>query len=149
LEGKEGTSGKTYNGPRFWFQFAICLSTGTSAVFAVVSALDTVTKSFLFRKKYFLMVGTLVARRTKQKIKNYRGIKELYEPVTRTRTSTRCSDSPSDCLPCDLAIRDFRDFRVLFQDGSRPISQLKEGIDVPSSWALGCRGTWAGVMGHY
>jgi hypothetical protein len=41
--------------------------------------LDRVTKSFLFRKRYFLMVGTLTARSTKQQIKNYRGIKELLK----------------------------------------------------------------------
>jgi hypothetical protein len=72
-----GKRGKTYNGSRFWFQFAICLSTGTSAVFAVVSELDTATKSFLFRKRYFLTVGTLTARRTKENIRNHRGIKKL------------------------------------------------------------------------
>jgi hypothetical protein len=72
-----GERGKTYNGSKFWFQLAICLSTGTFAVFAVVSWLDTVMKSFLFRKRYFLMAGTLTARRTKQKIKNDRGIKDL------------------------------------------------------------------------
>jgi hypothetical protein len=75
LEGKEGS----YNGSRFWFQFAICLSTGTSAVFAVVSGLDTVTKALLFsfRKRYFLIVGMLTAPRTKKEIKNRRGVKEL------------------------------------------------------------------------
>jgi hypothetical protein len=72
-----GERGKTYNGSKIWFQLAICLSTGTSAVFAVVSGLDTVTKSFLFRKRYFLIVGTLTARRTNQKIKTDRAIKEL------------------------------------------------------------------------
>jgi hypothetical protein len=59
--------GKTYNGSRIWFHFAICLSTGTSAVFAVVSGLDTVTKNILFLMKYFLMFGTLTARSTKTK----------------------------------------------------------------------------------
>jgi hypothetical protein len=97
LEGKR----KTYNGSRFWFHFAIRPSTRTSAVFAVVSALDTVTKSFLLRKGFFLTVGTLTARRTMQNIKSYQGIKELgfinkHEPVT----STRCLDS----LPWDSAI---------------------------------------------
>jgi hypothetical protein len=29
-------SGKAYNESRIWFHFAICLSTGTTAVFAVV-----------------------------------------------------------------------------------------------------------------
>jgi hypothetical protein len=61
--------GKPYNGSRIWFHFAICLSTGTSAVFAVVSGSDTVTKRFLLRKEYFLILGTLIARRTKQRIK--------------------------------------------------------------------------------
>jgi hypothetical protein len=70
----------TLNDPNvsmFWFQFTMCPSTRTSAVFAVVSALDTVTKSFLLKREYFLILGTLAARRTKQKIKNYRDIKEL------------------------------------------------------------------------
>ena len=70
-----GERGKTHNGSRFWFQFAIRLSTGTFAVFTVVSRLDTVAKSFLFTKQHFLMVGTLTARRTKQKTENDRGIK--------------------------------------------------------------------------
>jgi hypothetical protein len=54
----------TYNGSRIWFHFAICPSTGTSAVLAVVSGLeDTVTKTFLFFiKGYFLILGTLTAR---------------------------------------------------------------------------------------
>ena len=68
---------KTYNGSRFWFQFATRLSSGTFAVFAVVSELETVTKSFLFKKQHFLILGTLTARRTKQNIKNHRGIEEL------------------------------------------------------------------------
>ena len=62
---------RTYNGSRFWFHFAVCPSTGTSAVFAVVSGLDTVTKTFLFlAKRYFLIVGILTARMTKQQIEN-------------------------------------------------------------------------------
>jgi hypothetical protein len=54
----------THNGSRIWFHFAICPSTGTSAVLAVVSGLeDTVTKTFLFLiKVYFLILGTLTAR---------------------------------------------------------------------------------------
>ena len=93
-----------HNASRFWFHFAICPSTRTSAVFAVVAGLDTVTKSFLFlKKRYFLILGTSTARRTKQKIKNYRSIKELrfinkYEPVT----SMRCSDSSRDSPACDF-----------------------------------------------
>jgi hypothetical protein len=56
--------GKTYNGSRIWFHFAICPSTGTSAVLAVVSELeDAVTKTFLFLiKGHFLILGTLTAR---------------------------------------------------------------------------------------
>jgi hypothetical protein len=97
--------GMAYNGSRIWLHFAICLSTGTSAVFAVVSGLDTVTKNILFLIKYFLMLGTLTARSTKQKIERYQIIKEFgfnnkHEPVT----STRCSDGPRDCLPCDSAV---------------------------------------------
>jgi hypothetical protein len=97
--------GKTYNGSRIWFHFATRLSTGTSAVFVVVSGLYTVTKNILFLMKYFLMFGTLTARSTKQKIEKYQVIKEFgfnnkHEPVT----STRCLDSSRDCLPCDLAI---------------------------------------------
>jgi hypothetical protein len=96
-----GKMRKAYNGCRFWFHPAICPSTATSAVFAVVSALDTVTKSFLLRKEYFLTLGTLTARRTKEKIRNNRGIKELgYISKHGPVTSTRCSDS----LPCDSAI---------------------------------------------
>ena len=64
-------SEKAYNGSRLWFHVAICPSTRTSAVFAtVVSGLeskDTVTKRFLFRKGYFLMFGTLTARRTERR----------------------------------------------------------------------------------
>jgi hypothetical protein len=65
----DGKMKETYNGSRFWSHLAICLSTGTSAVFAVVSWLDTVTKNFLFLIiRYFLILGTLSAQRTKQKI---------------------------------------------------------------------------------
>jgi hypothetical protein len=68
LEGKR----ETYNGSRISFHFAICPSTETSLVFAVVvsESLDTETKTFLLRKGYFFIPGTLSARRTKQKIKN-------------------------------------------------------------------------------
>src|SRR6266852_5045626 len=65
LEGKR----KAYNASRFWFHFAIRPSTRTSAVFAVVSRLDTVTKTFLLRKGFFLTHGTLSARTTKQILK--------------------------------------------------------------------------------
>ena len=58
----------TYNASSFWFHFAICPWTGTSLVFAVVSGLDTVTEIFLLRKRYFLILGTLTAQRTKQNI---------------------------------------------------------------------------------
>ena len=66
-----------YNVSRFWFHLTICPWTGTSLVFAVVSGLDTVMKIFLLRKQYFLILGILTAQRTKQKIKDYRDIKEL------------------------------------------------------------------------
>jgi hypothetical protein len=107
LEGKR----KAYNASRFWFHFAICPSTRTSAVFTVVSRLNTVTKTFLLRKGFFLIHGTLSARTTKPKNKNYRGIKgkgfiHKHEPVT----STRCSD----CLLYDSAIRAL----FGFEDGS-------------------------------
>ena len=92
-----GERGKTCSVSRHWFHFAMRPSTRTFAVLAVVSRLDTVTNSFLLRKQYFLMLGTLTARRTKQNISNHRGIKESglinkHEPVT----STRCSDRPRD-----------------------------------------------------
>ena len=67
---------KTCNASRFWFHVAVCPSTRASAVFAVVSGLDTVTKSFLLKRECFLIFGTLTARRTNQTIKIYRGIKE-------------------------------------------------------------------------
>ena len=66
---------KTYKGSRVWFQFAIFPLTGTSLVFAVVSEPDTATQTFLL-KKYFLIIGTLTARRTKEEMKNHQGIKE-------------------------------------------------------------------------
>ena len=72
-------------------------------------------KSFLLRRGYFLILGRLTALRTKQKIKNYQGIKELgFNKKNGPVTSTRCSD------PCDSAIR------VLFQDGSWGISLHKK-----------------------
>jgi hypothetical protein len=73
LEGK----GRRYNASKLWYHFAICPSARTSAVFTIVSLLDTVTKSILWRRGYFLIFGTLTTRKTKQKIKNYRGIREL------------------------------------------------------------------------
>ena len=65
LDGKR----KTYKASSFWSQFAICLSTGTSAVFAVVLESDTATKRLRLRKRYFLIVGTLIARWTRQNIR--------------------------------------------------------------------------------
>jgi hypothetical protein len=100
---------RTYNASMFWFHFAICRSTGTSVVFTVVSGLDTVTvtKSFLLKKRCFLILGTLTARMTSKRLKiiGELGFIDKHEPVS----STRCS---RDGLACDSAIS------VLFQDGS-------------------------------
>ena len=71
----------TCNASRFWSHFAICLLTGTSEVFAVVSGLDTVatlTRSLLLNKWYFLRLGTLIARRTKQQIKTVHQVIGIY-----------------------------------------------------------------------
>jgi hypothetical protein len=121
--------GKNYNASRFWFHLAICPSTRTSAVFAVVSVLNTVTKRFLLRRGCFLIFGTLLARRTKQKIKNYRGIKKL--------------GFITNLSPQRVARIVFRAIRR-FECCSRMVLDryhyTKEGIGAPSSSALRCRG---------
>jgi hypothetical protein len=134
--------GKTYNGSRTSFHFAICPSTETSAVSAVVlsESLDTDTKNFLLRKGCFLITGTLSARRTKQKINHIEASSNLY------LTSTNPTPERFAWMIVYLDIQRFEccSKMVLHEN-----HYAKERIDAPSSCALRCRGTWAGVMGHY
>ena len=74
--------GKPYKASRFCSQFAICLLTGTSAVFAVVLESDTATKRFRLRKRYFLILGILIARWTIQNIKSVEALRNWEQ--TRT-----------------------------------------------------------------
>jgi hypothetical protein len=139
-----GERGKTYNGSRIWFHFAICLSTGTSAVFAVVSGLDTVTENILFLIKYFLILGTLMARSTKQKIENVKSSRNLDLII-----STDPSPQHVAWIVQGIVLRAIRRFECCSRMVLHEHHYAKEGIDAPLSCALRSRGTWAGIMGHH
>ena len=106
-------------------------------VFAVVSGLDTVMKNFLFLIKYFLILGTLTARRTsKQKIKNYQGPSRNWDFLISTNLSPQ--------RVARIVFRAIRRFEhcskmVLINNTSTP-----KKFDAPSPCILRCRGTWTG-----
>ena len=131
---------KTYNVSSFWFHFAIWPLTRTSLVLAVVSELDTVTRTFLLRREYLLTIGTLTARRTKKKIKNEAS--RNWDFLTSTNLSPQC-------VARIVQVIVFRAIRRYERCSRMVLNQYhctKERIDTPSSCALRCRGTWAGTV---
>ena len=115
-----------------------------SAVFAVVSGLDTVTKNILFLNKRFLILGTLSARSTKQKVENIKLSRTLDLMI-----STNPSPQRVAWIVQGIVLGAIRRFECCSRMVLHEHDYAKEGIDAPLSWALGCRGTWAGVMGHH
>jgi hypothetical protein len=125
---------RTYNASMFWFHFAICRSTGTSVVFTVVSGLDTVTvtKSFLLKKRCFLILGTLTARMTSKRLKI---IGELGFIDKHDMSAQRVARG--------MVLRAIQRFQCCSRM-ALSCGYTKGGIDAPSSCTLRSRGTWAG-----